>query len=246
MKRSWEGAVLKVFGAKDFRLSVTGREQINPNFVRIHVDGGSLLDDCGVHPTMWIRLWFDDAGKPHQRAFTLVDPSPSAGTFSLDFALHEGRAADWARTAQAGDTIEATVQGSRFELPRPAPRAVHVVGDPASIPAINSLLDAVDGTPATIWLEYIHGEDRGLPLRTRSGDTVNWVPRSAGGDGLVAAVCTSLSMPAAPGAPGAPADADYYWLACEASSTRRITRHLRKELGVDKRRITALGYWRAE
>ncbi|MET4093334.1 NADPH-dependent ferric siderophore reductase [Arthrobacter sp. UYCu712] len=71
---------------------------------------------------------------------------------------------------------------------------------------------------------------------------MNWVPRSAGGDGLVDADCTSLTSRAAS---SAAADADNYRLACEVSSTRRITEHLRKEMGVDKRRITALGYWRA-
>ncbi|MCU1518255.1 MAG: FAD-binding protein [Pseudarthrobacter sp.] len=239
MKRSWEGAVLKMFGGKDFRLAVTGREEINPQFVRIHVDGGSLLDDCGVHPTMWIRLWFDDDGKPHQRAFTLVNPNPGVGTFSLDFALHEGRAADWARRVQPGETIEATVQGSRFDLPDPAPSSVVAVGDPASIPAINSLLAAIGDVPAMIWLEYIHDEDRALPLHTQSHHTVNWVPRRDGGSLLVDEVCGSLS-------PAAGTDGAYYWLACEASSTRRITRHLRKNLSVDKARIRALGYWRAE
>ena len=32
LKRSGEGAVLKVMGAKDFRLEVTGREEITPDF----------------------------------------------------------------------------------------------------------------------------------------------------------------------------------------------------------------------
>lgn len=37
---------------------------------------------------------------------------------------------------------------------------------------------------------------------------------------------------------------DYFWVACEAASTRAIVKHLRKDLGVDKQRINALGYWR--
>lgn len=241
MKHSWEGAVLKVFGAKDFSLSVTGREQIGPQFMRIHIDGGSLLDDCGVHPTMWIRLWFDDAGKPHQRAFTLVNPDTAAGTFSLDFALHKGRAADWARTVQPGETIDATVQGSKFELPDPAPTTAVVIGDPASLPAINSLLAVLGNAPASIWLEYNHESDRELPLQARAIDTVTWVPREDGGARLVSEVCAALTDQV--GADGAATG--YYWLAVEAASTRHITRHLRKTLGVDKHRINALGYWKA-
>lgn len=242
MKRDWEGAVLRALGAKDFQLLVTGRDQICPNFIRIHVDGGGLLEDCGVHPTMWIRLWFEDNGKPHQRAFTLVNPEPATGAFSLDFALHEGPAASWARTVQVGETIDATVQGSKFELPGPAPDAALIVGDPASIPAINSLLAVIGEAPATLWLEYGHPADRDIPLQTRPGDTVAWIPRENGGQRLVTHVCAAVidrleSTPAAN---------NYYWLACEAASTRDINRHLRKTLGVDKRRINALGYWRAD
>lgn len=45
-----------------------------------YASDGGMLAATGVHPTMWVRLWFDNAGKPHQRAYTLVDPDPAAGT----------------------------------------------------------------------------------------------------------------------------------------------------------------------
>jgi NADPH-dependent ferric siderophore reductase len=89
----------------------------------------------------WVRLWFDDAGKPHQRAYTLVDPNVEAGTFSLEFVLHDGCASDWSRKAQPGDTIETTVQGTGFEVPDPLPQRMLVIGDPTSLPAINFLKD---------------------------------------------------------------------------------------------------------
>jgi hypothetical protein len=172
LKRNWEGVVLKVMGAKDFTLEVTGREEITPDFLRVHVRDGGLLERSGLHPTMWIRLWFNDSGKAHQRAYTLVDADPAAGTFSMDFAMHHGVAADWARSVQAGDTIDATVQGSSFAFPQPAPRRIWVVGDPASIPAINSLLDArqlsAAEAPVTAWLEYQHDADPSLRVRTSS------------------------------------------------------------------------------
>ncbi|MEV7606585.1 siderophore-interacting protein [Paenarthrobacter sp. NPDC089322] len=242
MKRSWEGVVLKVMGAKDFRLEVTGRDEITPDFLRIHVRDGGLLAATGLHPTMWIRLWFDDAGKGHQRAYTLVSPDPATGTFSMDFAMHRGIAADWARTAAPGDIIEATVQGSAFTYPQPAPRRIWVVGDPASIPAINSLLqerDAVGRTPVTAWLEYQHDADPSLKVRTSGNDVVTWIPRKRDGAALVEEVCAALTPDAVSAAE------DFFWVACEASSTRAIVKHLRKVLGVDKHRIDALGYWRA-
>ncbi|MFJ5958078.1 siderophore-interacting protein [Paenarthrobacter sp. NPDC092416] len=247
MRRRWEGVVLKVMGAKDFRLELTGREELTPDFLRIHVRDGGLLQASGLHPTMWIRLWFDDAGKGHQRGYTLVDPDAAAGTFSIDFAMHDGVAANWARTAQPGDTIEATVQGSSFAFPDPAPRRVWVVGDPASLPAINSLLDelrimdAASGrqTPVTAWLEYQHDTDPSLEVRTDGSDVVSWIPRKRDGAAYVEEVCEALNPEVVSTAE------DFFWVACEASSTRAIVKHLRKVLGVDKLRIDALGYWRA-
>ncbi|MFE4194965.1 siderophore-interacting protein [Paenarthrobacter sp. NPDC056912] len=243
MKRNWEGVVLKVMGAKDFTLEVTGQEEITPDFLRVHVQDGGLLERSGVHPTMWIRLWFDDSGKAHQRAYTLVNADPAAGTFSMDFAMHNGVAADWARSVKAGDTIDATVQGSSFAFPKPAPRRIWVVGDPASIPAINSLLDERSLTagrqaPVTAWLEYQHDADPSLELRTSPDDVVNWIPRKRDGAALVEEVCGGLTADTV-----SVAD-DFFWIACEASSTRAIVKHLRKGLGVDKHRIDALGYWR--
>ncbi|SNT28925.1 NADPH-dependent ferric siderophore reductase, contains FAD-binding and SIP domains [Asanoa hainanensis] len=233
MKRNWESVVLKAFGGKDFRLTVLANEPINARYQRLRLNDGGLLAACGVHPTMWVRLWFDRDGKAHQRAFTLVDPSPELGEFSLEFALHDGTAARWAQAASPGDTVDATVQGSAFVVPDPLPARWYGVGDAASAPALNSLFDTLPA-PATVWLEYAHDEEREFPLRARSGHEVVWLPRRDGGAHLVSTVCSALS--AAPEA--------FYWVAAEAASTRAITKHLRRTLGVDKAQVNSLAYWR--
>lgn len=235
MKRGWEGLVIKAFGGRDFRLTVLGTEPVNDHYHRLHVDGGGLLQACGVHPTMWIRLWFVNDGKPHQRAYTLVDPDSLTGRFSLEFALHDGCAARWATAAQAGDTIDATVQGTAFTLPDPAPEHLYLIGDPASIPALNSIFDAAEKIPATVWVEYAREAEKDLPLRNRSHHTVRWVPRHDEGRHLVDTVCTALPT----------TDSAFYWVAAEAASTRAIVKHVRHDLGVDKHRLSALGYWNA-
>lgn len=236
MKRNWESLVLKALGGKDFRLTLQASEQVNGHFRRLSFADGGLLTACPPHPTMWIRLWFDNNGKPHQRAYTLVDPDPDAGRFDLEFALHDGPAPRWSLTAQPGTTIDATVQGTGFALPEPAPARMFLVGDAASVPAVNSLLDATGRIPATILLEYAHDDENLLPLRLRADDAVTWVPRRDHGELLVQTARTAL-----------PADNDaFYWVSCEASSTRAIARHLRRNLGVPRQRISALGYWTAK
>ena len=235
MKKGWEGLVIKAFGGRDFRLTVLASEAVNGHYHRLHVDGGGLLQACGVHPTMWVRLWFDDGGKPHQRAFTLVDPDPETGRFHLEFVLHDSCAANWARAAQPGDTIDATVQGSGFTLPDPAPGHLFLVGDATAVPAMNSIFDAYAELPATVWVEYAHDDEKVLPLRAREHHAVNWVPRERNGAELVDTVVAELPK----------RDDAMYWLACEAGSTRAIAKHVRRDLGVDKQRLSALGYWNA-
>jgi NADPH-dependent ferric siderophore reductase len=232
----WEGVVLKLFRGKDFVFTVTGAEQVTERYRRVHFTDGGLLEAIGVHPTMWVRLWFDNAGKPHQRAYTLVDPDVETGTFSLEFALHDGCASDWSRKAQPGDTIDATVQGTGFEVPDPLPERTLVIGDPASLPAINSLLAVAPKLPATIWFETSHDTDHSLPFRIDpERHELRPVPRPE----LVASVKTEL-----PKLLGEASDA-YVWIACDTATTRALTAYVVKDLAVPKHRVKALGYWKA-
>ncbi|ADB29889.1 FAD-binding 9 siderophore-interacting domain protein [Kribbella flavida DSM 17836] len=237
MRHGWEGVVLKLLRGKDFVFTVTGSERVTERYQRVHFTDGGLLAAAGAHPTMWVRLWFDNAGKPHQRAYTLVDPDVEAGTFSLEFALHDGCAADWSLKAQPGDTIDATLQGTDFEVPDPLPGRMVVIGDPASLPAINSLLGAVPDLPATIWFEIGHDSDLELPLRL---DPVRHELRPVHRDtgDLVGDVKAGLSDLV-----GDPATA-FVWIACDTVITRTLSAYALKELRMPKDRVKALGYWR--
>ncbi|GAA0187873.1 siderophore-interacting protein [Streptomyces cellulosae] len=235
--RGWEGAVLGLLRAQDFECTVTGAEDVTAGCRRIAFTDGGMPAATGVHPTMWVRLWFDNAGKPHQRAYTLVDPDPETGTFALEFALHEGCAGDWARAAKAGDTIEATVQGTGFAHPDPSPSHVYVVGAPASLPAVNSLLGALGDAPATIWFE---GSLDGLPFAgAPARHRVREAPRRDAGAALVNRVRAEL-----PDLLRTSAD-PYVWIACDTATTRALGAFVRKQLGLPKQRVQALGYWRA-
>ena len=178
--RGLQGAVLKLLRAGDYQLTVTGRREISPHYLRLSFQAGGLLTDRPLHPTMWIRMWFADGDKLHQRGYTLVDPDPAADTVDIEFALHDGVASRWAQDAQPGDTIEATMLGSNFTLPEPAPKGYVIVGDTASLPAINSLLDAIGDTPARVFLEAGHDDDKELPV-VRSAD-ITWVDRKNAGE----------------------------------------------------------------
>ncbi|NEA45888.1 siderophore-interacting protein [Streptomyces sp. SID10815] len=238
MGHGWQGVALRLMRGQDFTFTVRSNERISERLHRLSFGDGGMLRATGTHPTMWVRLWFEDDGRPHQRAYTLVDPDPAEGTFGMDFVLHAGCAGDWARSARPGDTIEATVQGSEFTLPDPPPSQLLVIGDAASRPAIDSLLESAPSVPATIWFETSDPSDAdGFPRRDGPGRRVVRVPRQDGGDRLVEAVRSGLPAHLDPGS--------YVWIACDTATTRKLAAFVRRQLGVPRERLHALGYWRA-
>jgi NADPH-dependent ferric siderophore reductase len=219
---------------------VTGRTELTPNYLRLHFEGKELLTGRTLHPTMWVRGWFPDGAadarstkqvKSHQRGYTLVNADPDAGTVDIDFAMHDGLATRWASQAKAGDTIEVTVLGSNFTLPEPAPAGYVIVGDAASLPAINSLLDAIGtDTPTKVFLESAHHDDRELPVGTAE---VTWVDRKKAGEALVEAV----------GASAFDAADHFGWVACDNRTTRAVAKIFREDYKIPRKSIKAQAYW---
>jgi NADPH-dependent ferric siderophore reductase len=229
--RGWAGTVLRLMGAGDYRLTVTDRSEIGPHYLRLDFDAGGMLANHAVHPTMWIRLWFADGDKVHQRGYTLVDPDPDADTVSVEFALHDGIASQWARAAQPGDTIEATVLGSKFAVPEPAPAGYVIVGDSASLPAINSLLASIGDAPAQVFLEAGYTDDKDLPVVV--GPDITWVDRENAGQGLLDAVRSAAFD----------AEDHFGWVACDNRTTRSVAKTLREDFGIPRKSIKAQAYW---
>jgi NADPH-dependent ferric siderophore reductase len=229
--RGWNGAVLKLLRAGDYQLTVTGRQEISPHFLRLSFQAGGMLAERPLHPTMWIRMWFADGEKQHQRGYTLVNPDPESDTVDIEFALHDGIASHWAQNAQPGDTIEVTVLGSNFTLPEPPPAGYVIVGDTASLPAINSLLDAIGDAPARVFLEAGYDDDKQLRV-ARSADVV-WVDRKNAGEALVQAVSSSAFD----------ASDQFGWVACDNRTTRAVAKIFREEYNIPRKSIKAQAYW---
>jgi NADPH-dependent ferric siderophore reductase len=230
--RGLSGAFVKLWRGGDYELTVTGRTEITPNYLRVHFAGKELLAERPLHPTMWVRGWFPDGEKSHRRGYTLVNADPVAGTVDIDFAIHHGLATRWAAQAEAGDTLEVTVLGSNFALPEPAPAGYVIAGDAASLPAINSLLDAIGDTPAKVFLEAAHDYDRELPVGRAD---VTWVDRKKAGEALVAAV----------GAAAFGAADHFGWVACDNRTTRAVAKIFREDYRIPRKSIKAQAYWAA-
>lgn len=228
--RGLSGALVKSWRGGDYQLTVTGRTAITPNYLRVHFAGKELLSERPLHPTLSVRGWFPDGTKSHQRGYTLVNADPDAGTVDIDFAIHQGLATRWATQAEAGDILEVTVLGSNFALSEPTPAGYVIAGDAASLPAINSLLDAIGDTSAKVFLEAAHDDDRQLPVGKAD---VTWVDRKNAGQALVEAV----------GAAAFGAADHFGWVACDNRTTRAVAKIFREDYGIPRKSIKAQAYW---
>jgi len=229
--RGYQGAILRLLQAPEYDLTVIAREELNEHYVRLSFAGGGLLAAHETHPTMWIRMWFPGGGKLHQRSFTVVNPNPAADTFDVEFSLHDGIASRWARAAQPGATIAATVLATPFVAPTPAPAGYVIVGDAASLPAINSLLASIGDTPARVFLGADRYEDKGLPVARHVG--VEWIDRSQSTEAFIQTIRSEAF------------DARGYvgWVASNNRATRAAAEILRENYRIPRASIKAQAYW---
>ncbi|MBO9625471.1 MAG: ATP-binding cassette domain-containing protein [Microbacterium sp.] len=237
MARGFQGAVLRGFGARDHLATVTGTERLAPQFLRVRLRSDTLFDEVTVEPTAWLRFWFPDpAGSTaeHQRAYTFTESDPETGEFAVDFVLHEpaGPASVWAQRATVGDSIAVMSLGSyRFEVPDEPPGGYLLVGDAASIPAINSILAVVPETvPIELYLEQHDPDDALIPLHPHPRLRSRWVPRGDGRDLAAAIESRDWSNWRA-------------WVCAESATIRHAKNRLHGEFGFPKSEIEARAYW---
>lgn len=170
---------MRALGARERTVTVERVERVLPWYLRITFSAPEFLRELELFPTIWIRIWVHDLDDPtalRQRGFTLVDPDPVAGTFALEFVLHEptGPAATWALGAEPGDTLEVAITPSKL-IPDPRISRFIFVGDATAIPAINSLLDYVpQATQTDVVLADPHHDAESL-LRLRDDTRVTRV-----------------------------------------------------------------------
>ncbi len=148
-----------------------------------------------------------------------------------------------------------------------------LAGDETAAPAICSILESLPaGTRAHAFIEVPHAADA-VELDCRAEASVTWLCRDAGHTTLDAAVrawvgehrdtvAPALSAPEelaeidvdvemlwdSPGEPPADAGAGehrfYAWLAGESAVIKGLRRLLVSDVGVDRRRVAFMGYWR--
>ncbi|WP_431873311.1 siderophore-interacting protein [Amycolatopsis sacchari] len=224
----FDRAVLTLLRAPSYPLDVHEVEDLTAHCRRIHFSAPELLAGQAIAPTFWLRLWIPVGGQEVQRAYTVTEVRRDAGLFAADFVLHDtpGPASDWARAAAPGAKLRATVYpGALFALPDPPPNGYLLLGDPASLPAINEILKALPETvPARILLHRQHDDDPKLTVHTRPNDSLEWTDLTTTGEALSGDL-----------------DGWHAWVATETGVTRRLRATLHQRL--PKAAVKARGYW---
>lgn len=203
----------------------------------------------------WWQGWRElpDDVRAVMRSYTLRalrrDARGRTSEIDIDFVLHgvepdaevpAGPASQWASRAAAGDRVVLlgpAVEDNRAIRFRPPADTDLVVlwADETALPAASAILESLPAdTRVRAWLEVQHAEDVQDLLVTAEAE-ITWLVRDDGAPMAVDAV-RAARLP--------PTESPYAWIAGESGCVKEMRRHLVRERGIDRRRVTFVGYWR--
>ncbi len=187
------------------------------------------------------------------RSYTLRGMRRDPDEVDIDFALHgigpgasvqAGPASRWAARAAAGDRVlllgpaVADNRAIRFRPPQDTDLVV-VWGDETAVPAASAIVEALPaGTRARVFLEVPYAGDI-QDLVTEADAEITWLVREERG-----AEGAPLALDALRAAHLPSAERPYVWIAGESGCVKELRRHFVRERGIDRRRVTFVGYWR--
>ncbi|MFI1362468.1 siderophore-interacting protein [Streptomyces griseochromogenes] len=250
-----------------FSLQVVRTRRLGPSLVRVTFAGADLhafhsdgrdqsLSLFLPHPGQqepvvplelgdgWWQGWRElpDAIRAVMRSYTLRALRRDPDEIDIDFALHTpaGPASAWASRAAAGDRVlllgpaVADNRAIRFRPPEDTGLVV-LWGDETAAPAATAILESLPaGTRARAWLEVPRAGDI-QDVATEADAEITWLVRHDGSPTAVDAV-RAARLPAA--------ERPYVWIAGESGRVKELRRHFVGERGIDRRRVTFVGYWR--
>ncbi|WP_431265529.1 siderophore-interacting protein [Roseateles chitinivorans] len=213
-------------------LTVTGVDDVTPNFRRVTLTGDSLVDFISASFDDHVKLIFEPEadGAPVMRDYTPRRFDNAARKLVIEFAQHgDGPAAAWAAQARPGDTL--TVGGPRGSFIIPTDFAWHLlIGDETALPAVARRLEELPAGTRVIALLNVPESDR-RDFGTPAGLDLRWVD----GDDALLAATRALDLPSGEG---------YAWCAGEAAAMAAVRRILVDEKGHDRHAIRASAYWK--
>ncbi|MFI9763904.1 siderophore-interacting protein [Streptomyces sp. NPDC051963] len=254
-----------------FSLHVVRTRRLGPSLVRVTFAGDELRDfhsdgcdqslslfipaEGRTEPRVpvelgdgWWQAWREqpDDVRAVMRSYSLRSLRRNPDEIDIDFVLHEpaGPASRWAARAAAGDKVQllgpaiADNRAIRFRPPADTDLVV-IWGDETAVPAVSAIVESLPaGTRARVWLEVHHAGDI-QDLATEADVEIDWlVAEKPGVEG------SPMALDALREARLPPAEHPYVWIAGESGCVKQLRRHFVGERGIDRRRVTFVGYWR--
>ncbi|OIK24612.1 siderophore-interacting protein [Streptomyces malaysiense] len=257
-----------------FSLRVVRTRRLGPSLVRVTFGGADLmgfrsdgrdqslslfLPHPGQHEPVvpldlgegWWREWRElpQDVRAVMRSYTLRELRREPDEIDIDFALHgvepgaaapAGPASQWAARAVPGDRVLvlgpvlADNRAIRFRPPEDTDLVV-MWGDETAVPAATAILESLPaGTRVRAWLQVPYAGDI-QDVRTDADAEITWLVRGEGAPEPVAAL-RGFRLP--------DAAHPYVWIAGESGQVKALRRHFVGERGIDRRRVTFVGYWR--
>ncbi|WP_167132111.1 siderophore-interacting protein [Paramicrobacterium chengjingii] len=237
---NWQRGVLRAMNVANHPVSVTKVVEVTPRYRRLRFSSPDLVSELEVFPTAWLRLWVPnpERGEHHlsQRGYTFTGVDVDAGTFDLEFVLHEtkGPAGDWARDAVVGDAAEVALTPAKIAIPE-GTRELVLAGDVTALPAINSWLTDIDeSVQARVFVEDGHDDREQLPIVKRAGDTWEWItPGQTRGEALADALRANVEQSAR----------QYAWAAGERMLVKHVRHVFKEHLGLLRGQRFSQNYW---
>ncbi|RFO96655.1 hypothetical protein DIC66_11565 [Rhodoferax lacus] len=224
--------------------TVSAHVQLSAKRIRITFSGVDVAAFVRIGaaqlPGNWIKLFVPTAaGGSVGRAYTLRALDLEAGTFDVDFVIHNtGAVSLWAQAAQVGDAV--TFAGPRdggFSLPSHTQRLL-LIGDATSLSAIQAILTHVSSDlPVDVVIAVEHPGDREALV---AGPQVhmNWVcsPDEASGESdELQSILNSLPISLGP---------CQVWMAGESRTVVAARKLLSERWPMEEARIHSKIYWK--
>jgi NADPH-dependent ferric siderophore reductase len=224
---------------KDWLLELTQSVEVNPSVVRLRLTAPGLSRlEYLPGQDMAVAVGVGDASTVRRR-YTISGLDREKEIVDIEVVLHgDGPGVAWARSAVAGQQIDAVVPRGKISVAEAAEWHLFI-GDDSAVPAVMSMVGALDDGAQAIVLLEVGGPDEERDFAIASGAQLqlDWLHRGArppGDPEAIALALEGLTIPAGPG---------HCYIAGEFGMVRALRADLERR-GVAGDAISAKPYWR--
>jgi NADPH-dependent ferric siderophore reductase len=188
----------------------------------------------------WISYYeMPEEERPVGSHYTVRHHRPERGEIDVDFVLHDhpGPASGWAERARPGDPV--ALWGPRTSYHPPADTDWYLlVADETGLPAAASILESLPAHAHAHVFAEVACEAERQALPASPAIDVTWLHRGGAAPGTTALLSDAVRAFAWP--EGEP----YVWGGGESRTMTEIRRYVRNDRGLERERVSVVGYWR--